>query len=67
MTKQILGQQIKDRRKILKVRQEDLAEISGVALRTVVGIESGEGNPSLETLLKLAQVLGMEIQLSVKV
>lgn len=67
MTKQILGQQIKDRRKILKVRQEDLAEISGVALRTVIGIERGEGNPSLETLIKVAQVLGMEIQLSVKV
>lgn len=66
MNKEILGIKIKERRKILKVRQEDLAEISGVALRTIVTIEGGEGNPSLETLLKIAEVLGMELQLNVK-
>ena len=66
MNKEILGKLIKERRKILKVRQEDLAEISGVALRTIILIERGEGNPSLETLLKIARVLGMELQLNVK-
>ena len=66
MNKEILGTKIKERRKILKVRQEDLAEISDVALRTIVTIERGEGNPSLETLLKIADVLGMELQLNVK-
>ena len=64
--KQNLGKKIKNRRKILKIRQEDLAEISEVALRTIVSIERGEDNPSLETLLKLANVLGMELQLNVK-
>ena len=66
MNKEILGKLIKERRKILKVRQEDLAEISGVALRTIILIERGEGNPSFETLLKIASVLGMELQLNVK-
>lgn len=66
MNKDILGNSIKDRRKILKVRQEDLAEISGVALRTIILIERGEGNPSFETLLKITGVLGMELQLNVK-
>lgn len=66
MNKEILGNLIKERRKILKVRQEDLAEISGVALRTIVLVERGEGNPSLETLLKIAEVLGMELQLNIK-
>ena len=66
MNKEILSKLIKERRKILKVRQEDLAEISGVALRTIILIERGEGNPSLETLLKIANVLGMELQLNVK-
>lgn len=66
MNKEVLGERIKNRRKVLKIRQEDLAEISGVALRTVVSIERGEGNPSLETLLKIAAVLGMELQLNVK-
>ena len=50
----------------MKIRQEGLAEISEVALRTIVSVEHGEGNPSLETLLKLAKVLGMEFQLNVK-
>jgi transcriptional regulator with XRE-family HTH domain len=66
MNKEILGLLIKERRKILKIRQEDLAEISDVALRTIVLVERGEGNPSLETLLKIAEVLGMELQLNVK-
>ncbi len=66
MDKEVLGERIKGRRKILKIRQEDLAEISGVALRTIVSVERGEGNPSLETLLKIAAVLGMELQLNVK-
>lgn len=65
MNKELLGIKIRDRRKILKIRQEDLAEISGVALRTIVSVERGEGNPSLETLLKIAAVLGMELQLNV--
>ena len=66
MNKEQLGLLIKERRKILKIRQEDLAEISDVALRTIVLVERGEGNPSLETLLKIAEVLGMELQLNVK-
>ena len=66
MDKEKLGLFIKERRKILKIRQEDLAEISDVALRTIVLVERGEGNPSLETLLKIAEVLGMELQLNVK-
>ena len=66
MDKLNLGKQIKNRRKVLKIRQEDLAEISEVALHTIVSVEHSEGNPSLETLLKLADVLGMELQLNVK-
>lgn len=66
MDKEKLGLLIKERRKVLKIRQEDLAEISEVALRTIVLVERGEGNPSLETLLKIAEVLGMELQLNVK-
>jgi y4mF family transcriptional regulator len=66
MNKENLGLLIKERRKILKIRQEDLAEISDVALRTIVLVERGEGNPSLETLLKIAEVLGLELQMNVK-
>ena len=57
---------VKQRREELKISQEDLAEISGVGLRTLKQFESGKGNPTLNTLEKLASVLGMEIKLDVK-
>lgn len=57
---------LKTRRKMLSVTQETLAEISGVSLRTLKDVESGKGNPTLETLQKLADVLGMEVTLQVK-
>ncbi|WP_026998159.1 helix-turn-helix domain-containing protein [Flectobacillus major] len=66
MNKEEIGRKIRSRRKVLKVRQNDLAEISGVALRTIVAIERGEGNPSLDTLLKLAEVLGLVLVVDIK-
>ena len=57
---------LKERREALKVTQEHLAELSGVGLRTLKAIESGKGNPTYETLNKLAEVLGLELKLEVK-
>lgn len=57
---------LRDRRTALRVTQETLAEMSGVGLRTLKQIESGSGNPTLTTLQKLVDVLGMEIILQVK-
>jgi y4mF family transcriptional regulator len=61
-----IGETIKERRDVLRLQQKDLAELAGVSLRTIVQIENGSGNPSLETLNKLALVLGMEVRLNVK-
>lgn len=57
---------IKKRREVLQVTQETLAELSGVGLRTLKQFESGKGNPTLLTLQKIADVLGMEISLKLK-
>ncbi len=57
---------IKQRREVLKVTQEYLAEISGVSLRTLKQFESGKGNPTLFTLQKLADALGLELCLKSK-
>jgi DNA-binding XRE family transcriptional regulator len=57
---------IKERRSMLRLTQEDLAALADVALRTLKAIEVGKGNPSLETLQKIAEVLGMEVRLEVK-
>lgn len=62
----LLIEQIKERRKVLDVTQETLAEISGVGLRTLKQFESGKGNPTLETLQKLCDALGLEIRLEIK-
>ena len=61
-----LIQIVKERRQMLKVTQETLAELSGVGLRTLKQFECGKGNPTLLTLKKLADVLGMEICLQVR-
>lgn len=57
---------IKDRRAALQVTQEYLAELSGVGLRTLKQFESGKGNPTLQTLQKIADVLGLEVSLQLK-
>jgi transcriptional regulator with XRE-family HTH domain len=57
---------IKKRREALQVTQEDLAELSGVGLRTLKQFESGKGNPTLSTLQKISDVLGMEVCLKIK-
>ncbi|MDP3313761.1 helix-turn-helix domain-containing protein [Lutibacter sp.] len=57
---------IKERREMMQVTQETLAELSGVGLRTLKQLESGKGNPTLQTLHKLTDVLGMEVCLQVK-
>lgn len=57
---------IKERREALQVTQEGVAELSGVGLRTLKQVESGKGNPTLHTLQKIADVLGMEVCLKIK-
>lgn len=57
---------IKERREVLQVTQDTLAELSGVGLRTLKQFESGKGNPTLRTLQKLANVLGLEVSLKLK-
>ena len=56
---------IKKRRETLNINQESLAELANIGLRTLKQIESGRGNPTINTLQKLADVLGMELKLEV--
>ena len=48
-------------REVIKARRKVLAEMSGISLPTVKDIERGLANPSLSTISKLLDVLGMEI------
>lgn len=61
-----LIQRLKARREQLGVTQEQLAELAEVSLRTIKALDSGKGNPTVSTLVKLADVLGMELKLEVR-
>lgn len=57
---------IKERRILLGLTQQDLADYSGLSLRIIKSIEAGKGNPAVGTLSKIAEVLGLELVLKVK-
>ncbi len=62
----ILIKQIKERREMLKITQENLADLSEVGLRTIKQLEAGKANPTYRTLQEIADVLGLELVLQVK-
>ena len=61
-----IGETIRKRRKELRINQPLLAELAKISTNTLYKLERGQGNPSLEVLNKLAEVLGMELLLEVK-
>lgn len=60
------GETIRKRRKELSITQPHLAELAEISTNTLYKLERGQGNPSLDVLNKLAEVLGMELTLEVK-
>jgi transcriptional regulator with XRE-family HTH domain len=66
MHQQLLIETLKLRRIRLQVTQETLSLLTGLGLRTIKQLESGKGNPTLETIQKLADVLGLELRLEIK-
>lgn len=61
-----IGQIIRARRKELGLTQNTLALLSQVGINTIVSIERGSKSPSIETLTKVADVLGLNIRLELK-
>lgn len=57
---------MKQRRKTLLLTQQDLAEMSQVGLATIKDIERGKGNPALNTVKKILDVLGIEIEYRIR-
>jgi DNA-binding XRE family transcriptional regulator len=66
MNKLEIGKTVQKRREKLSLKQEDLAEMTGITSKTIYLIETGKGNPSINTLTKLIEVLGLEINVSIK-
>ena len=63
---QNMGNIIRERRALLKITQQDLADYSGVSLRMIKSIEAESANPSVGTLTKITEVIGLEIILRIK-
>lgn len=61
-----IGESIRNRRKFLKITQEELADIAGVGINTLIKMERGDGNPTLSVINKVLDVLGLEICTTVK-
>lgn len=61
-----LKEAMKQRREALSLTQQDLAEMSQVGLATIKDIERGQGNPALSTVMKILEVLGLEIDYRIR-
>ena len=59
--KQALGRRIKALRKQAALTQEGLAERTGLNPKFISGIERGRENPTLDTLIRLATELGVQL------
>lgn len=66
MNREEIGKVIKSRRQNLKVTQQELADLADVNINTVVAIERGTGNPKIETLLAICDVLGLQTIVKLK-
>ena len=65
-TKKRIGKAIAARRKELGIEQENLLSLSSVSAGALSSIENGKGNPTLNTLEKILDVLGMELNVGIK-
>ncbi|WP_024368250.1 helix-turn-helix transcriptional regulator [Arthrobacter sp. TB 26] len=56
-----IGADIRSARKDAGITQEDLAHLAGISVRTVRAIETGTGNPSLQAVVAVSDVLGLRL------
>jgi transcriptional regulator with XRE-family HTH domain len=61
-----LGEKLRQRRELLGLLQTQLAALSNVSTRTIQLVEQGKGNPSMDTLLQLANPMGLRLDFILK-
>lgn len=65
MNKEEIGRYVVERRDTLDISQVRLAELSGVSVHTLSNLETGNGNVTLDTLLKVVGILGLKVRIGV--
>jgi transcriptional regulator with XRE-family HTH domain len=54
---------LRDRRQLLELSQDDVADLAGVSRQTVIRLESGKAtNPEAKTLRAVCTALGLEVR-----
>lgn len=56
-----IAKRIRERRQILKLTEQELADAIGVTRQHISAIEQGKASPSLAILAKLAEELGVSV------
>ena len=56
-----LGLKIRTRRKLLGLTQRELSEYAEISINTLTKIERGEGNPTINVLIKILATLGLKL------
>src|SRR3954466_15580208 len=62
-----IGRRVREHRTARGWTLDELADRSGVSRRMLINIEHGEGNPSIATLLRLSDALGVGLPVLVNV
>ena len=62
-----IGEKIRQQRRLLDMKQEELSRRTGVSLKTIQRWESGERSPRMEEMDKLAEVLNVPSWYFIKV
>ena len=66
MKKDEMGRFVAERRKSLRVTQQELARLCGISLHALCDFERGAGNPTFDLIKKVLDALGLEIKLQPK-
>ena len=61
MDLQVFGQIVREKRNSLVLKQEELSQRSGVAIKTIHSIELGKGNPAIKTILRIFDALSLDL------
>ena len=61
-SKNVIGKNIREFRQEKGISQDRLSKLADLSLNTIVNIESsGDANPTIETLNKIANALGVKV------
>jgi DNA-binding XRE family transcriptional regulator len=61
MDLKVFGQIVREKRNAIGLKQEELSQRSGVAIKTIHSIELGKGNPAIKTIIRIFDALSLDL------